>query len=229
MSTVVLETRGLCAGYDGVEVLRSIDLTVNAGEVVALLGANGAGKTTTLMAVSGALPSTGHVEVMGSADGEPVHARVRRGMQFLPEERGIIRTLSVHDNLRLGGASVGDAISLSPELEPLLNRKAGNLSGGEQQILALTRALASKPTLLLADELSFGLAPLIVTRMLSLVRAAADAGAGVLIVEQYARQALAHADRAYVMRQGEVVLQGPAAELAADIESIEATYVRAGG
>ncbi len=227
--TRVLDARRLSAGYGPVEILRNIDLHVDAGEVVAILGANGAGKTTTLLALSGAIPSTGELSVMGSTDVVAMHGRIHQGMQFLPEERGIIRTLSVRDNLRLGGAGLDDALALSPELEPLLGRMAGVLSGGEQQILALTRALACHPTLLLADELSFGLAPRIVSRMLGLVRSAADAGAGVVIVEQYARQALAHADRAYVMRQGEIVLEGSAVELAADIESIEATYVRAAG
>lgn len=227
--TTVLRASGLRAGYGQVEVLRGIDLHVDAGEVVAILGANGAGKTTTLLALSGALPSTGELEVMGSQRSLSLHQRIRTGLQFLPEERGIIRSLTVRDNLRLGRADVDAALALSPELEALLDRSAGNLSGGEQQILALTRALANSPKLLLADELSFGLAPRIVSRMLELVRSAADAGAGVLIVEQYARQALAHADRGYVMRQGEIVIEGPAAELADDMESIEASYVRARG
>lgn len=229
MSNMVLEADGLHAGYGAVEVLRGVSLHVSAGEMVAILGANGAGKTTTLMVLSGALPYSGRVAAMGASAVEPTHRRVRRGMQFLPEERGIIRTLNVRDNLRLGRANLDDALALSPELEPLLNRKAGNLSGGEQQILALTRALATSPRLLLADELSFGLAPKIVSRMLGLVRAAANNGAGVLIVEQYARQALAHSDRAYVMRQGEIVLEGSASDLAADIDTIESSYLRASG
>lgn len=227
--TTVLRASGLRAGYGQVEVLRGIDVHVDAGEVVAILGANGAGKTTTLLALSGALPSTGELEIMGSRSSLALHQQIRTGLQFLPEERGIIRSLSVRDNLRLGRADVDAALALSPELEALLDRTAGNLSGGEQQILALTRALANSPMLLLADELSFGLAPLVVSRMLELVRRAADAGAGVLIVEQYARQALAYSDRGYVMRQGEIVIEGPAVELANDMESIEASYVRARG
>lgn len=226
MSDVVLAAKGLCAGYGQLDVVKGIDLELRAGEVVALLGANGAGKTTTLLALSGALASTGQLTVMGSNETESLHRRVRRGMQFLPEERGVIRTLSVRDNLRLGGASIDRALELSPTLERLLDRVAGSLSGGEQQILALTRALALKPKLLLADELSFGLAPIVVSRMLQLARTAADAGAAVLIVEQYAVQALACADRAVVMRQGEVVLEGPADELAADLDTIEESYVR---
>ena len=226
MTDTVIEARGLRAGYGPIEVLRGIDLHVNAGEVVALLGANGAGKTTTLLALSGALPSSGHLEVMGSTTPEPMHRRIGRGMQFLPEERGIIKTLSVADNLNLGGVDIDRAIELTPELSNLLGRSAGNLSGGEQQLLALTRALGVSPTLLLADELSFGLAPLVVTRMLKLCRACADNGAGVLIVEQYARQALQYADRAYVMRQGKLVVEGSAEELASQIETIEDTYVR---
>ena len=226
MSDVVLAAKGLCAGYGQLDVVKGIDLELRAGEVVALLGANGAGKTTTLLALSGALASTGQLTVMGSNETESLHRRVRRGMQFLPEERGVIRTLSVRDNLRLGGASIDRALELSPTLERLLDRVAGSLSGGEQQILALTRALALKPKLLLADELSFGLAPIVVSRMLQLARTAADAGAAVLIVEQYAVQALACADRAVVMRQGEVVLEGPADELAADLDAIEESYVR---
>jgi branched-chain amino acid transport system ATP-binding protein len=223
--TAVLEAHGLHAGYGGVEVLRGVDLSVDAGEVVVLLGANGAGKTTTLLALAGAIKSAGDVEMFSHEASGPLHQRARDGLAFLPEERGIVRALTVAQNLSLAGVDVRRCYDLSPELEPLADRPAGQLSGGEQQILALTRAVASDPKLLLADELSLGLAPLVVSRMLGLARFVADQGAAVLLVEQFARQALKAADRGYVMRRGEIVLSGTASELLADIDTVERLYL----
>nr|WP_237556162.1 ATP-binding cassette domain-containing protein [Streptomyces sp. SID5914] len=221
----VLAAHDLHAGYGKIDVLHGIDLHVDAGEVVALLGANGAGKTTTLRAFAGLLPSRGRLEVLGHDDRAPLHVQTRRGMRYLPDDRGIVRALSVADNLRLAGVDRDDAYELGPELEALAGRRAGHLSGGEQQILALTRAIASAPALLMADELSFGLAPVVVSRMLRLARLAAERGAAVLLVEQYASQALAVADRAYVLQRGRVALQGPAADLAGDLDAIERSYL----
>jgi branched-chain amino acid transport system ATP-binding protein len=221
----VLAARGLRAGYGRTEVLHGLDLQVSAGEVVALLGANGAGKTTTLLALSGVLPHQGRVQVLGSTGRLPLHRLARRGLALLPEDRGIVRALTVADNLRLARVEPRAAYRISPELEPLRSRPAGRLSGGEQQILALTRVVCGRPALLLADEISFGLAPAVAARMLRLARIAADGGAGVLLVEQYAGHALAAADRGYVLRRGRIVHAGAAADLAADIDTVQRCYL----
>lgn len=227
--SAALAAHDLHAGYGEIDVLHGIDLHVDAGEVVALLGANGAGKTTTLRAFAGLLPARGRLDVLGHRDRAPLHVRTRRGMCYLPDDRGIVRSLSVADNLRLAGVKREDAYELSPELEALAGRRAGHLSGGEQQILALTGAIARNPALLMADELSFGLAPVVVARMLRLARLAAERGAAVLLVEQYASQALAAADRAYVLQRGRVAIQGPAADLAGDTDAIERSYLGTAG
>ncbi len=215
---------GLRAGYGGAEVLHSIDLHVDDGEVIVILGANGAGKTTTLLALAGVIPSSGSVEMLGRVAHGPLHKRAAAGLAFLPEDRGIVRGLTVENNLRLAGVTPADAYSLSPELRSLCRRKGAALSGGEQQMLALTSALVRAPKLLMGDELSFGLAPIIVSRMLGLIRAVADTGTAVVLVEQYAKQALAVADRAYVLRRGQVELEGRAQDLLGDIASIEGIY-----
>ncbi len=222
--TIVLEARNLFAGYGGVPVLHGIDLRVHEGEVVALLGANGAGKTTTLLALAGVIPSHGEIIVNGSPAAGPLHQRARAGLSFLPEERGIIRALTVREHFDLAQVDQEACFEISPQLRALANRQAGQLSGGEQQILALTRAVASNPKVLLADELSLGLAPIVVSRMLGLARQLAERGAGVLLVEQFARQALLVSDRAYVLRRGQIVLSGTASDLLADIGTVEKTY-----
>ncbi len=221
----MLAVRGLTVGYGDVPVVHGIDLTVGAGEVVALLGPNGAGKTTTLLALAGVLPSLGDVRLDDTPMRGPLHRRSRRGIGFVTEERAVFRQLSTRTNLTLGPAGLGPALELFPELEPLLDRPAGLLSGGEQQMVVLARALAATPSLLLVDELSLGLAPLIVQRLLVTLQAAAEEGTGVLLVEQHARQTLAVADRAYVLRRGRVELEGPAAELADRLDEIERTYL----
>ena len=149
----------------------------------------------------------------------------RRGLAFVPEERGVINTLTTYGNLRLGGGSVAAALELFPELEPLLRRRAGLLSGGEQQMLALGRALAGEPRLLLVDELSLGLAPLVIERLLLAVRAAADRGVGVLLVEQHIADALSVADRVLVLRHGRVEIAGTAADLRAHTKELESAYL----
>jgi branched-chain amino acid transport system ATP-binding protein len=224
--TPVLEAKRMCAGYGAVEVVKDLDLVVHAGEVVALLGVNGAGKTTIVRALSGQLkPSGGEVWLKGRPTTAPLHKRVREGMRLITEDRSVFMGLTTAENLRLGGQSRDACLEVFPELERLLHRRAGLLSGGEQQMLTLARALAAQPTVLLADELSLGLAPLICVRLLAALRAAADRGAGVLLVEQRARDALAVADRAYVISGGQVAVSGSASDLAGRIEEIESTYL----
>jgi branched-chain amino acid transport system ATP-binding protein len=224
--TPVLEAKRMCAGYGPVEVVKDLDLVVHSGEVVALLGVNGAGKTTIVRALSGQLkPSGGQVWLKGRPTTAPLHKRVRDGMRLITEDRSVFMGLTTAENLRLGGQSRDACLELFPELERLLDRRAGLLSGGEQQMLTLARALAAQPTVLLADELSLGLAPLICVRLLAALRAAADRGAGVLLVEQRARDALQVADRAYVISSGQVAVSGSASELAGRIEEIESTYL----
>jgi branched-chain amino acid transport system ATP-binding protein len=223
MST--LEVRGLVAGYHGVPAVRGIDLDVDAGEVVALLGANGAGKTTTLLALAGEIPvMNGTVTFEGAPFTGPLHRRALGGLGFVTEERSIFRQLTVDENMVLGRGHRHDAYALAPELAPLRQRKAGLLSGGEQQILTLARALAGQPRLLLADELSLGLAPRVADRMLAVARSAADAGVAVLLVEQSAHRAFAVADRVYVLQRGSVSLHGSARELAGRLDEVTAAY-----
>lgn len=223
--TPVLEARKLCAGYDKSVIVRDLDLVVNPGEVVALLGANGAGKTTTILTLAGVLSQLGgEVLVNGVATRAPLHRRVTDGLGLIGEERTVLMKLTAAENLRLGRGDVDYALQLFPELSDHLDRKVGLLSGGQQQILALARALSRRPKIVLADELSLGLAPLVVSRLLKTVRQAADGGVGVLLVEQHVEQALAIADRAYVMRRGQVVLAGAADELRGRLADVEASY-----
>lgn len=224
---VVLKASSLSVGYVGQPVVRDISFEVRAGEVVCLLGPNGAGKTTTLMGITGVLPVMGgSVEMFGRAATMPLYKRAKSGLSFVTEERSIIRSLSLRDNIRLASLSVESVLALFPELEPRLAIRAGLLSGGEQQMLTLGRALARQPKLLVADELSLGLAPLIVDRLLKAVRDAAESrGTGVLMVEQHARKALAYADRALVMQRGNVVLDVSGQEARSRIHEIEASYL----
>ena len=224
--TTLLAARNVSAGYGAIPVLTDLDLHVDAGEIVALMGANGAGKSTTLMTLAGRLVATsGAVEWLGEPVRSPLHRRARAGLRYVSEERSIIRSLSTLDNLRLGPGPVDDALDRFPELRPLLKRPAGLLSGGEQQILTLARALAGRPRALLADELSLGLAPIVVERLMQAIREAASRGVGVLLVEQQVRMALAIADRGYVLRRGVIALSGSASELESQIVDIEATYL----
>ncbi len=228
--TAVLEARGLSAGYGALAAVRDLDLEVRSGEIVALLGPNGAGKTTTLKTLVGALrPLAGEVRWKGSRTTAPLHRRARLGAAYVPEDRSVFMGLTAAENLRLGDGPPERALELFPELEPHLKRKAGLLSGGQQQILTLARALACEPEVLLADELSLGLAPIVVQRLLEAVRQAAGRGIGVLLVEQHARQALALADRVYVLQRGRVALEGTAAEILDRIGELERTYLAGPG
>ncbi|MEU0561708.1 ATP-binding cassette domain-containing protein [Dactylosporangium sp. NPDC006015] len=222
----LIEARGLSAGYGDLAALRDLDLVVRPGEIVALLGPNGAGKTTTLLTLAGELkPLAGTVRWRGRPASARLHRRAREGMAFVPEERSVFMQLSAAENLRLGRGPRSLALDAFPELTPLLDRRAGLLSGGEQQILTLARALAGRPALLLADELSLGLAPLVVDRLLRAIRQAADEGLGVLLVEQQAARALEVADRAYVLRRGRVITEGASAELSRDWSKLERSYL----
>ena len=233
---VALHIENLSAGYNGVPVVRGLNMYINPGEVVAVLGPNGAGKTTTLLTVSGLLPVLdGSVSILGGlVSSRAPHLNARRGLAHVAEDRSLFFQLSVQDNLRLGvtGDKQGRAdayeraLEMLPALKPLMGRRAGLLSGGEQQMLALARAMVSNPKLLLVDEMSLGLAPIIVERLLPLVRDIADStGAAVLIVEQHIQMALSVADRAYVMSHGEVSMAGTAGEMLARRDLLEASYM----
>lgn len=226
----ILSAHGLTVGYGRQAVVRELDLHVDPGEVVALLGPNGAGKTTTMLALSGELtPMGGEVRLNGHPTKAPLHRRARNGLSFVTEERSIFRGLTTQENLRAGRVGVDIALRYFPELEQRLGVKAGLLSGGEQQMLTLARALGRRPRVLLADELSLGLAPLVVKRLLEAVRAAADDGCGVVLVEQHVRQALRIADRAYILSHGRVEISGPASELLGQLGEIEEKYLSGPG
>lgn len=227
MTERVLEAQGLDAGYGRMPVVRDLDLYVEAGEVVGLIGANGAGKTTTLLALGGALaPQAGEVRLLGRPTRAPMHVRCRGGLGFVPEERSVIMNLSVADNLRLARVPPDVAYGYFPALEAIMDRRAGLCSGGEQQMVSLARALGRDPKVLLADELSLGLAPLVVASLLETIRRAADErGVGVLLVEQQVRKALVVADRVYVMDRGRIALSGTADEVAGQLDDIEAAYL----
>ena len=239
----LLDVRGLVAGYDGIAVVHGVDLHVDAGEVVALLGANGAGKTTTLLTVSGLLPVIdGGVTVLGedqpirrrARTGE-VARRARRGVAHVPEDRGLFFDLTTAENLRLGrphGRGTPDPLPIEqvlewfPALRDVMDRRAGLLSGGEQQMVALARAVLGRPRLLMVDEMSLGLAPIIVDHLLPVLRSIAlELGAGVLLVEQHVALVLQVSDRAYLMDRGAILAAGPADEMAAQTELIESGYL----
>jgi branched-chain amino acid transport system ATP-binding protein len=232
VSTPLLALAGLTAGYDQAAVIRGLDLSVGAGEVVALLGANGAGKTTTLRAVSGLVkPIAGRVTFDGQdlASLSP-SARARLRIAHVPEGRGLFFGLTVDEHFRLGhrGEQLDERLAYHyfPKLDELRNRRTGLLSGGEQQMLAVGRALARHPRLLLLDELSLGLAPLIVEQLLPIVRDyARESNCAVLLVEQHVHLALEVADRGYVLSHGEIVLHKTARELRDDRDLLIASYL----
>jgi branched-chain amino acid transport system ATP-binding protein len=225
--TAVLATRELSAGYAGQPVVHNLTFDVQPGQIVCLLGPNGAGKTTTMLTLSGELPVvSGDVQINGSSTKAPLHRRARDGMSYVTEERSVFKGISTRDNLRVAGVDPEEAVTLFPELENRMTVRGGLLSGGEQQMLTLARALARKPSILLADELSLGLAPLVVDRLLQAVRRAADTdGTGVVMVEQHAHKALRYADRAIVMRRGQVVMDLTGEEARRRIDEVEQAYL----
>jgi branched-chain amino acid transport system ATP-binding protein len=224
----LLEAHDLYVGYSGNAVARDLNLTVSPGELVVLLGANGAGKTTTMNTLAGILsPVSGRVLIDGKPARSPLHHRARNGLAMITEQRSTFMTITVEANLRVAKGDVELALRLFPELQALLKRRAGMLSGGEQQMLALARALSRRPRLLLADEISLGLAPLVVARLHAALRAAADEGTGVLLVEQHSALALRVADRAYVLSHGALRFDGPAEDLADHPDVLRQAYFAA--
>lgn len=232
----LLRVENLCVSYGGIQAVKSISLTVEEGELVTLIGANGAGKTTTLNTLGGLLkPASGTLHYAGrSLASLPAHDRVRHGLALVPEGRGIFGRLNVSENLLMGAFHRHDKSGVASDLEksyvlfPRLRERehqlAGTLSGGEQQMLAMARALMSRPRLLLLDEPSMGLAPLMVEKVFEIIRRINAEGVAILLIEQNARLALAVAKRAYVMESGRITLAGAAAELAAD-ERVRAAYL----
>lgn len=226
MSEAVIKAEDVSVGYGSSAVVRNVNLEVGKGEIVALLGRNGAGKTTTLLGLAGEKPlKTGRVWLNGEEASGPLHARAARGFGYVPEKRIVFSQLSVAKNLDLGRGGRKKALEVAPELRPLLDRKAGVLSGGEQQLLCIARMLAADPYCVVVDELSFGLAPIIVKRLLKLLREAAQRGTAVLLVEQQVANVLKIADRAYIIKNGEVSFSGATDDLTLDSEMLESSYL----
>ena len=241
-STPVLEVKDLSVSYGKVQALNQVSLSVSKGQIVTVIGPNGAGKTTLLSAIMGVLSGSGDIRFDGLAErGAPeVERMVARGMSLVPEKRELFGEMSVEDNLILGAfqryrtgqrdhaQTMQEVYGLFPRLKERRTQMAGTLSGGERQMLAVGRALMAKPTLLMLDEPSLGLAPLIVSEIFRIVAELRQRGVSILLVEQNARAALQVADYAYVLETGQVAMQGPAYELAGDSRVIEA-YLGLGG
>ena len=237
MATPILSVRGLHAGYGKAEVLRGIDLEAGAGSIITVIGPNGAGKSTLLNALMGVLPATGQIAFAGESIASlPLEDRVMLGIALVPERRELFGSMPVQDNLLLGAyrqirlrqrawAEQMDVVyQIFPRLKERRSQLAGTLSGGERQMLAVGRALMSRPKLLMLDEPSLGLAPMIVREIFQTIDALRQTGVTTLLVEQNARAALESADYGYVMETGDIVLQGPAHELATDVRVID-TYL----
>jgi branched-chain amino acid transport system ATP-binding protein len=233
MSEVVLRVHGLKVAYGGIQAVKGIDLEVRAGELVTLIGANGAGKTTTLKAITGTQAWSGDVDYMGtSIRGQAPYQLLTKGLTMVPEGRGVFARMSVTENLQMGAYVRTDAagvkrdidqmFALFPRLKERAKQLAGTLSGGEQQMLAMARALMSEPKLLLLDEPSMGLAPILVEKVFEVIRSVAERKVPMLLVEQNARLALEVAHRGYVMESGLITLSGDAKALLNDPKVREA-------
>ena len=232
----MLEVKDLEVYYGVIQAIKGISFEVNKGEVIALIGANGAGKTTTLHTITGLLsPKKGQVIFEGKDITKvPAHKIVSMGMAHVPEGRRVFAELSVYENLKMGAYTRNDKNEIEesltnvyrrfPRLEERKNQMAGTLSGGEQQMLAMGRALMSKPKIILMDEPSMGLSPILVNEIFDIIRAVSESGTTVLLVEQNAKKALAIADRAYVLETGKIVLEGNAKDLLED-DSIKKAYL----
>jgi len=238
MSENILKIQGLQVAYGGIKAVKGIDLEVNRGELVTLIGANGAGKTTTLKAITGTLP-TAKVEGTISYLGEPLKGSqsfrlVQRKLAMVPEGRGVFTRMSIHENLLMGAYTRDDKAGIEADIEkwyavfPRLKERsaqlAGTLSGGEQQMLAMARALMCHPTLLLLDEPSMGLAPIMVEKIFEVIREVSKQGITILLVEQNAKLALQAAHRGYVMESGMITMTGPAADMLHD-PRVQAAYL----
>lgn len=232
----LLELRNLDVAYGGIRAVRGLNLVVNRGELVSLIGANGAGKSTTLRAICGLVPLAGG-EILYEGEsiaGMPSYMLVRRGLVMVPEGRGIFGQLTIEENLAMGAYSRRDTeevrrdiehvLELFPRLRERLRQSAGTLSGGEQQMLAMGRAMISRPRLLLLDEPSMGLAPIMVDRIFDVIRNIADDGVTILLIEQNARLALETSHRGYVMESGRLILEGPSQQLLDD-PKVRAAYL----
>jgi len=239
MTTPLLDIRDLHAGYGKAEVLHGIDLHADAGQVITVIGPNGAGKTTLLNTLMGLLPTRGQMFYRGEdISAFTLEERVMMGIALVPEKRELFGTMTVEDNLELGGfrqmrkgnrqwrRRMDDVYDLFPRLKERRLQEAGTLSGGERQMLAVGRSLMSSPNVLMLDEPSLGLAPLIVKEIFSIIETLRKTGVTIVLVEQNARAALAVADYGYVLEMGEVSLHGPAADLAQDSRVID-TYLGA--
>ena len=239
-SSPILEVRDFCVDYGKVRALSDATLHVQAGSIVTVIGPNGAGKSTLLNAIMGVLPSTGVVAFGGKATQGGIESRVREGMSLVPEKRELFATMTVEDNLLLGGYvridmrgrgaedTQAEVYRLFPRLLERRKQLAGTLSGGERQMLAIGRALMAKPKLLMLDEPSLGLAPLVVREIFHIISGLKASGVGILLVEQNARAALQVADYGYVLETGRITLHGAASELMHD-ERVAATYLGLGG
>ena len=239
--TPLLQLQDLSVSYGPVEAVHQVQLSVNEGEIVTVIGPNGAGKTTLLCAAMGLLPSTGSISLAGERIARPsVEAMVARGVGLVPEKRELFGEMSVEDTLLLGGFArwrrgprdqaerMEEVFAIFPRLRERRPQLASTLSGGERQMLAIGRALMARPRLLMLDEPSLGLAPLIVREVLHIVASLRDLGVSVLLIEQNARAALQVADRGYVLEMGAVALEGEASQLLTDRRVIE-TYLGVGG
>ena len=236
MAKAILKIKGLQVNYGGIQAVKGVDLEVKEGELVTLIGANGAGKTTTMKAITGLKPySAGDIEYDGkSIKGVPTHELLKRGLAMVPEGRGIFARMSILENMQMGAYLRNDNEQIKQDVErmfgffPRLKERAtqlaGTLSGGEQQMLAMSRAILSKPKLLLLDEPSMGLSPIMVEKIFEVVRTISKEGITVLLVEQNARLALQAADRGYVMDSGTVTMEGDAKKMLDD-PKVRAAYL----
>ncbi|MEO7493555.1 MAG: ABC transporter ATP-binding protein [Massilia sp.] len=238
MSDIILKVAGLQVAYGGIKAVKGIDLEVNKGELVTLIGANGAGKTTTLKAITGTLPACrvdGQISYLGAPlKGLSSHQLVEKKLAMVPEGRGVFTRMSIHENLMMGAYTRNDKAGIDADIEkwfsvfPRLKERAaqmaGTLSGGEQQMLAMARALMCHPTLLLLDEPSMGLAPIMVEKIFEVIRDVSKQGITILLVEQNAKLALQAAHRGYVMESGAVIMSGNAADMLHD-PRVRAAYL----